>query len=93
MSLQKYFKSGSTHGHKKKYTASFLYSTGCAAHLAIKPVQWHGGIGQADHAYPSSSNIRQHRLVSGFPLILLAAELSVLILDASALAEEERLPT
>lgn len=67
--------------------------TGCGAtHLTIKPVQRHGSVGQAKHAYPSSSDVRQRRLVSGFPLVLLAAELPVLILDASALAEEERLP-
>lgn len=79
--------------HCQSFTLKVIVSPrrGCsAAHLAIKPVEWHGGVGQANHANACCSDIRQHCFVSGFPLVLLAAELSVLILDASALVEEER---
>lgn len=62
----------------------------CAAHLAIEPVEWHSGVRQANHAYPSSSDIRQHCLVPGFPLLLLTPKLPFLVLGASALEAQRK---
>lgn len=57
-----------------------------APHLTVQPVERHRSVRQADHSHHRGSNVRQHSLVPGFPLLLLACEVPVLALGPVALS-------
>lgn len=57
-------------------------------HLAVQSVERHRGVGQADHPHAGGGDVRQHRLVPGPPLLLLAPGLPAPALDAPALSVE-----
>lgn len=56
------------------------------SHLTVEPVKRHRSVRQADHPHPGGGDVRQRSLVSAFPLFLLAFELPVSALGASALS-------
>jgi len=61
--------------------------------LAVESVERHCSVRQADHPHPGGDDVRQHRLVPGFPLFLLALALPLSVLGATALSvEAERKP-
>lgn len=80
------------HTHTVVTPAAWRYKTpgtgSCAPHLTVEPVQRHRSVRQADHPHPGGSDVRQHSLVPGFPLLLLALGLPASALGASALSVE-----